>query len=269
MLELNGPDFMYAVMEIQRVDTIINERPEGDGYNDPLDPNSQRLVEEQLNVLEQSVTVLHAALTSMAIKRIRAEVASGKMTWKRLGESMIDLRSRLQDELSLVRLFVLDPRLASYLSIGGDLVGAAINNHYPKAIFELEEAAKCLAVMRPTASAFHSMRALEVAIRALARFLSISDPMKPTDRNWGNVLKTIKDGIQKKYLNPIELAPNTEGSIVQDLYAHLDAIKNPWRNATMHAESIYQPEESDHILKCVLMFFRKCAELFDEDGNPT
>ena len=56
-------------------------------------------------------------------------------------------------------------------------------------VFELDEAAKCLALGRSTAAVFHLMRAMEVGIRSVARCLGIPDPLKPAERNWGSILK--------------------------------------------------------------------------------
>ena len=186
-----------------------------------------------------------------------------------LGRHLTDIKARLSDELSLVRLFVLDPRMAHYLEQGEDLLGPQISRNFASAVFDLEEAAKCLAVLRPTASAFHSMRALEVAIKALARFLSIADPTKSVERNWNFVLKAIKDGIDTKYPNSVSRGPRSEGALVEGIYANLDAVRNPWRNATMHNENIYQMEEADHILKCVNVLFLKLSAICDEEGQPT
>ncbi|WP_426046202.1 hypothetical protein, partial [Brevundimonas sp. TWP3-1-2b1] len=98
-------------------------------------------------------------------------------------------------------------------------------------------------------------------------FLDIPDPIKPAERNWNVLLKTIKDGIDVKYPTSADKGPHTEGARIEGLYANLDSIRNPWRNATMHNENIYQIEEADHILKCVNVLFIKCAEMFDEQGE--
>src|SRR3546814_14717724 len=89
------------------------------------------------------------------------------------------------------------------------------------------------------------MRTLEIAIRALANFLKIADPTKPAERNWGFVLGKIKESLDVQY--PAKLRqPRSEGAEVEGLYASLYAVKNPWRNATMHVETFYQPHEAAH-----------------------
>ena len=42
-----------------------------------------------------------------------------------------------------------------------------VNDKFPSAAFDIDEAGKCLAIGRSTAAVFHLMRALETAIRAV------------------------------------------------------------------------------------------------------
>ncbi len=49
---------------------------------------------------------------------------------------------------------------------------------------------------------------------------------------------------------------------------HLDAVRNVWRNSTMHAESKYTLDEAEHIFVSVKGFMRKLAFRMDENGTP-
>jgi len=178
---------------------------------------------------------------------------------------MRDVELRLHDELGLVNLFVLDPSMSTYLEPGPVLLGQHVADRFPSVIFEMEEAAKCLALSRPTASAFHSMRAVEVGVKALGKFLDIDDPTKPSERNWNFMLRAVKERIDAKYPAKARM-PGSEGAKVEALYATLDAIKNPWRNATMHTENIYQPFEAMHIIQAVNLFLLRLSEVCDESG---
>lgn len=62
--------------------------------------------------------------------------------------------------------------------------------------------------------------------------------------------------------------PGSEGAEFEALYANLDAVRNPWRNATMHVETIYAPHEALHILRCSAFFMSKLNTLCDENGEP-
>src|SRR3546814_7475350 len=85
------------------------------------------------------------------------------------------------------------------------------------------------------------------------------------ERNWCFVLGKIKESLDVQY--PAKLRqPRSEGAEVEGLYASLEAVKTPWRNATMHVETIYQPHEAAHIIQCVNLFILRLANLCNEDG---
>ena len=81
------------------------------------------------------------------------------------------------------------------------------------------------------------------------------------------MLKKVRDGIDAKW--PTVAARNAgEGAIFDALYASLDAVKNPWRNATMHPANKYTEEEARHIFDAVRGFMMRLADRCDENGDP-
>lgn len=267
MLEINAQTFMNSVMEMRRVQAIIDHVGTEEQRKAKMDDESRQRVLRHLDDLLLSIQELYARAAYIAAKRFQDLLIGDEvLTWHDLRGAMADIESRLRDELGLVQLFVLDPANSVYLQPGHALMGDLISDYFPSVLFEMEEAAKCLAMSRATASAFHSMRALEVALKALADFLEIPDPVKGTDRNWGVVLGKIKTRMDEKYPLKYRLA-GTEGAIVEGVYMTLDAVKNPWRNATMHAENTYQPFEASHIIQAVNAVFIRLAALCDEDGQ--
>ena len=133
--------------------------------------------------------------------------------------------------------------------------------------FELDEAAKCLALGRATACVFHLMRLMEIAVRAVARCLNIPDPIQPADRSWGAVLKKVRGGIDAKW-STVAARLAGDGETFDSLYASLDAVKNPWRNSTMHPANKYTLEEAEHVFAAVRGFMMKLADRCDENGDP-
>ena len=80
------------------------------------------------------------------------------------------------------------------------------------------------------------------------------------------MLKSIKAKIDE--LHPVKARiPGCEGSRLEEIYVTLDAVKNPWRNGTMHVESVYTEEEARHILTCTSHLLDKMAAMFDENGD--
>jgi hypothetical protein len=83
----------------------------------------------------------------------------------------------------------------------------------------------------------------------------------------GVILEAIRKRIDEKWPKNARLA-GSKGAQIEALYATLDAIKNPWRNATMHVEKTYAPHEALHIARCVGMFLVELMKHCDESGIP-
>jgi hypothetical protein len=108
---------------------------------------------------------------------------------------------------------------------------------------------------------------MEIAVRATARCLGFPDPTKPAERNWGYVLQEIRKGIEAKW--PTTAARmGGNGEMFEALYASLDAVKNPWRNSTMHPANEYSDDEARHIFLAVRAFMLKLAARCDENSDP-
>jgi len=179
-----------------------------------------------------------------------------------------DAMARLRDELSSVTLLELDAKDRGFFEPDAPLFGPDFATKFPSnGAFELEEAAKCIALGRSTASVFHLMRLMEIAVRAVARCLGIPDPLQPADRSWGAVLNKVRDAITAKWPT-VAARSSGDGEIFDSLYASLDAVKNPWRNATMHPANKYTAEEAENVFAAVKGFMMKLASRCDENGDP-
>jgi hypothetical protein len=147
------------------------------------------------------------------------------------------------------------------------LFGIAVDTQFPCLTDEIGEAGKCLALERGTAAAFHSIRCLEAGIRAMSRCLGIPDPTRASGRNWGALLKSIKDEVDRRWPGSSSRMRG-DGEFFDNAYAALAAMQNPWRNATMHLDQKYTPEEARTVFETVKGFMQKIASRCDENGLP-
>jgi hypothetical protein len=111
------------------------------------------------------------------------------------------------------------------------------------------------------------MRVLEMGISAIASCLGIPDPVKPSERNWGKMLGKIDDAIKAKWPDAKDREYG-DGHLFEALYATLSAIRNPWRNGTMHPARKYTQEEAGRIVNTVGNFMRELNVRCDENGDP-
>ncbi|MGA9008747.1 MAG: hypothetical protein WB495_18165, partial [Xanthobacteraceae bacterium] len=233
-----------------------------------LDEISRESVLSRLRAFPQYLDVLGAPITTLATQEAEVSIGQPYANWGSVRKSFDDITNSLRRELSLISVLIIEQKWQRYFVPDEPLFGADFAAKFKTiGAYELDEAAKCLALGRSTASAFHLMRLLEIGIRAMARCLKIPDPLKPAERNWAIILKHIWDGTEKKW--PTTAARMAgDGALFESLYASLDAVKNPWRNETIHVEKKYTDDEAEHIFVAVKGFMKLLASRMDENGDP-
>jgi hypothetical protein len=275
MLKFNAAAFYRVTVSWRHIWTMLSARgwdqhkETSDGVvvveflDDPVVLDAMR---EQARELQSSLLTLGTRQTSKSADRL-ISLVRGRFTGPQLVGLLREIDSRLRDELSDVTVLTLSPKEQGYFEPAEALFGNDFETKFPSGLFELDEAAKCIALGRGTSAVFHLMRLMEIGVRAVAQSLQIPDPLGPAQRNWGAVLKKIRDAIDQKWPTATNRMAG-DGQIFEALYASLDAVKNPWRNATMHVENKYTDEEAEHIFVAVSGFTKKLASRMDEDGNP-
>lgn len=220
-----------------------------------------------LRELMGELEVLDAKLVYMQADRLQEHLTADPLVidYGGLATHIEHIRSRFSDQLSLTHFYVLDR--AAYFEPDQPLFGPDVAAKFPLLAYEVDEAGKCLALRRSTAAVFHLMRTMEIGIRAFARCLNIPDPVKPSERNWGEILKVTKAGIDAKWPNATARG-HGDGALFEAIQASLDTVKNPWRNATMHVENKYTDDEAEDIFRAVRGFMKKLASRMDENGEP-
>jgi len=176
-------------------------------------------------------------------------------TPERLEELLKDFRQRLYDALKRPKFLALNAREQEFYEPAEFHYGTQVSASFPSIVYEIDEAAKCLALGRTTASSFHSIRALEGAIRAISRCLSIPDPTKGMDRSWCKALNVIKNEMDNRW--PPSGRLSGDGRFFEGLHATLSAMQNPWRNATVHLDQKYTDEEARYMLALLALFIDK------------
>jgi hypothetical protein len=219
-----------------------------------------------LDRLIEQVDAIGLTMTKVSANRLRKQLQNPEFERHRLRHFMVELQSRLVDEMESTYLLSLSDKEKELYEPDLPLWSDVLIK-FPSIAYEIDEAAKCLALGRSTASAFHSIRSLEAAIRALSRCLGISDPTRAADRSWFNMLNTIKDELDRRW-------PGTsnrmlgDGRFFEEAYAALAAMQNPYRNATMHLDQIYTEEGARDIFNAVGGFMKRIAARLDENGVP-
>lgn len=161
---------------------------------------------------------------------------------------------RLVDEMNGVYYLSLSDQEAKDFSEpwkGWEQVTKSFRSAYPDVV----EAGKCLGLGRYTAAVFHVMRVAEVGLRALGASLNIASLDPKANPTWDRILKKCDGELQKvrKDRNPEWLAKE---EFFASPTANLHAVKNAWRNPTLHVEKHYEEDDARAIYSAVRTFMR-------------
>jgi hypothetical protein len=167
------------------------------------------------------------------------------------------LSKRIDDELRGREFFAIEHPHADYFAVRHPL-GEAVGEAFPSIAVNAEEAAKCLALDRATASVFHLMRVMETGLKVTAGALGI--PYAPS---WESYLRQIDSRVQQKY-RVKGVRWKRDEPFFRDVSAHLHAVKAAWRNPTMHVVRDYTPEQAEDIFRAVRIFMAHLATRLHE-----
>jgi hypothetical protein len=135
--------------------------------------------------------------------------------------------------------------------------GDAVASKFPDAAYDLEQASKCMALDRHTACVFHLMRVLDQALHEFAAHLNLTIAEDPK-KNWKPILEAVDGKISE--MPDKTAAEIKEKEQYQRLYGHLNAVKDAWRNPTMHPRKQYDPEEAEDVFCATRSFMRDLAK---------
>jgi len=109
----------------------------------------------------------------MSVLLVDNFVLNDKTTYSDAGRFVHELGERITDELTLCLFMQVPTDRASYYADTPQF-GDKVSQKFPKAVTDIQEAAKCYATGRSTASVFHLMRVMEHAVQFLGKKLGIS-----------------------------------------------------------------------------------------------
>ncbi len=160
------------------------------------------------------------------------------------------------------QLMLIVPRPDDDLLIGtGPAFDDEVYKAFPSARFDIDEAAKCLALDRSTACVLHLMRTLEAGLNALAKELHIPFEHKC----WEEVLNKVPKRVAE--LNEEKIKPDGWKETRQfyaEAGAHLDLVRFAFRNWAMHLHETYDIPTARALFEHTKAFMRHLATKLSE-----
>ncbi len=174
--------------------------------------------------------------------------------YKVMREKYEEFQGRLRDELNSTFCLAIEGRYVAYYNTPHRF-GAEVAKRFPAATDDIEEAGKCLALSRPTASVFHLMRTLEIGLQAFADKLSIS---LGKERNWQDILNAVNGAVKRLPASTREEKDSLGKCSAAALF--LQQVKDAWRNDVMHPRAVYTEEQAQEIDRLAKSLMARLAE---------
>ncbi|MDR3500368.1 MAG: hypothetical protein P4L72_14210 [Parvibaculum sp.] len=163
-----------------------------------------------------------------------------------LSQSLHHLTMRIKDELESLFFFRVDGRDVP-LYQAQEPFGSEVAEKFPKAVEDIQEAAKCLALQQSTACVFHLMRAMEVVVKRLGKRLGV----KNVEKEWGKILSDIDGAIRA--MPDANEKDKRKKNRWSEARANLYHVKQAWRNETMHPKQTYTREQAHEVFAAIGM----------------
>jgi hypothetical protein len=165
------------------------------------------------------------------------------------------LRNRILDELA--HEFYFKVRRGDIQLYGRKApFGATVAKKFKRAGPEIIHASNCLALRQPTACVFHLMRAMEVAVRQLARRLQLTITAQTT---WGQLTSQMDPIIRA--MPAATNAQRRKKGKWEEARVNLHHVRSVWRNSTMHPANSYTDDQARHIFNATRVFMNGLCDL--------
>jgi hypothetical protein len=230
-----------------------------------LIPTDFVILLDQLKGLKTHCDELDLAVSGQLIELAashlrRCQAANVAVGWSWMTHQIDFLTNAFQAELKKRTFLALPAARAEYYSITTLSFGETMLTSFPSSATELKEASRCFALGLDTASVFHSMRALETPLTALAKSLGVSHEYE----NW----KTIIDRIESKIPELEQLPKGDEKSALfqfcSEAAKEFRYFREAWRNHVMHARGVYEYSDGLKTLRHARDFVEHLATKFSD-----
>jgi len=170
-----------------------------------------------------------------------------------------ELDERIHEELQAEWFFHVAREKVPYLRVMGALYSEILESNFRFAYNELEHAGSCYAFKENTACVFHSMRALDRGLRALADKLEFL-PADYESENWKNIIDIIEKRIRKMEEEPKGAEKSAKLRFYSALVLEFRYFKDAWRNHVSHGSDPYDEQQAHRVLVHVFDFMCEAAK---------
>ena len=226
--------------------------------NQKISPTYQKSFEEFLNRIESDCKTIPLDDAIAEVKRTKSTLAD--CTYMQLAHRLANIYERMHDQLNKRAFFYLPDDRRSFYDDPRFEFGEVSCDVFHECLLDIEEAGKCYAFGRWTATVYHLMRIMEEGLKFMCAEASKHGITFPEHNNsWNSWLDPIDKQIKKQYKEKTS-AWNGVEHIYAELAADLRNVSRAWRNKTMHVGTGYDQEQAGKIYSAVKHFMQDLAE---------
>jgi HEPN domain-containing protein len=170
------------------------------------------------------------------------------------------LSNAIKKEIESKMFLLIPPHRAKYYE--WEVINGLFNS-FPLATIDLIRASKCFAKYEDIACVFHSMRAAEIALRALAAHLKVTFPFPIDLADWHNLITNIESVIKRAEQQPKSAEKDKELKFCSAAASQFRYFKEAYRKHVSHARETYNEEQALSIMERTAEFLKNL------DGNIT
>ena len=260
MLHFYAQDFLEIAHTLGNMDRMATANKLNPAFDNPIATETRTTYAETLKSFDFMCRHVHLESACDQIARMLERVRNDDpiVSEREFCQMHTELHNRILDDFSHHFLFAIPPEDARYYEQRGSLFGDDVSKAFSSAIEDIEEAGKCYATERTTACVFHLMHVMEYGLRALAKELNDPHLDPKTNPSWESILHKCDDELKKSYR---DRAPHwsAKNHFFSEATATLRAVKDAWRNPTIHVEQKYNDDEALDVLNAVGAFMRHLA----------
>jgi hypothetical protein len=265
MLEFSAREYIELSYQFGLILGTIGKRPaDAEAWGEALgnlkqDFSTLGLIVTREHFGRMMIEIIKANPGKLTLEGGKVSIKDASFDTERLCHHMEAVYATMKAELGSVLLKVI-PRERARYSNSEWIKDSVIQPAFPTSFKEMDRAGISYALGQSTASVFHSMRALEPALSALAAHFGISC----AHDNWQNVIEQIESAVRSLGQLPKSPQKIADEKFFGGATSHLYFAKNAWRNHVAHARDSYSDDEARKILSHTLEFIESlCPRLHE------
>lgn len=252
MLKVSAAKYIALGEHIHDLRALFFIRSADEGFDD----RDRAAIKEGLERLLALCRELNLTVSGELIARKLRDMPQSDREWDLLVDA---LRAELR-----TKLFVFVPPHRASFYESDSLLTIAATQAFPTAVNEIKAAGNCYSVGLYTASVFHSMRAVEIGLRALGNALSVSFPFPIEQAEWHPLIEQIQSRIEEQKKRAKSAEKDTDLQFYSEAAVQFRYFKDGWRIRVAHARATYDEPEALGVVEHARSFFETLATRLSE-----